>query len=217
MSQSTTVVVPSDIRAADALIGQAADALTAGGLVVIPTDTGYAVVADAFNGSAVAALRAARGQDADVPLPVGVGSLETAHGVAVLDGLALDLVTQLWPGSLTLLTAAQPSLSWRIGPSDAALAIRVPAHTVALRVLGRTGPVVMTAAARVGAAPATTVASAVEALGDAVRLYVDAGQVPSIPSSVVDATGDHLRLVREGALTLADIRQIAPMVVKAAS
>ena len=191
-----------------------AAAVTDGQLVIIPTDTSYAVITDAFNGEAVARLRAARNMDDIVPLPVATGTIETAHGVARLSGLALDLASNLWPGPLTMLVPAQTSLSWKIGPADAALAIRVPAHPIAMAILGRTGPVVMTGAHIVGGEPSRTLAQACETLGDAVA--VDGGELPGGYSSVVDATTPNLRLIREGALTLEQLRNVVPMIVKGA-
>lgn len=217
MSVGTTVTLPSDPRAAEMLMTQVADSVRAGGLAVVPTDTGYAVIADAFNAPAVESLRQARGHDADTPLTIGVGSLDTAHGVAVIEGLALDLAGQLWPGPLTILTRPQPSLSWKLQPSDAALAVRVPGHKAALGIIGRVGPVVMTGAHLAGEAPATTAAAAREALGDAVAFYVDSGEAPGGQSSVVDATGGNLRLLREGTLSLAQLRDVVPMLVRATS
>ena len=207
--------IPTDPREVHALYVRVADAVRAGHLAVIPTDTSYAVIADAFNPAAVAALRAARGQDDDVALPVAVGSMETAHGVAHLSGLALDLAAAVWSGPLTILTTAQQSLTWNLGPADTALAIRVPGHAAALGILERIGPVVMTSAAPVGQPPLVTAAAA--ELGDTVAIVVDAGLLPGSQSSVVDATSGNLRLVREGALTLAALRDIVPMLIRATS
>lgn len=209
------LTVPADPRAVHALYGKVADAVRGGHLAIIPTDTSYAVIADAFTESAVTAVREARRHEPDVPLPVGVGSLDTAHGVAVISGLALDLVSSCWPGAVTLLTRPQPSLTWDLGPADAALALRMPGHTVALGVLERVGPVVMANAAVAGEPAATTVAAALASLGQVATLAVDVGELPGTQSSVVDATSGNLRLLREGVLPLAALRDIVPMLVRA--
>ena len=192
-----------------------ADAVRAGELVVIPTDTSYAVICDAFNATAVTSLRMAKGQVANTALPIAAGSIDTINGVARLSTLATDLVNIFWPGPLTVLTAAQESLSWNIGSRDHALAVRVPQHEIALKVLAAIGPVVMTGAQLAEAKPVVTVEDAQAALGDAVSHYLDAGSLSGTISSVVDASSDSLRLLREGELSLAQLREVIPMIVKA--
>ena len=192
-----------------------ADAVRSGELVVIPTDTSYAVICDAFHASAVTSLRIAKNQVGDVSLPIGAGSLQTINGIARLSTMAIDVANAFWPGPLTMLTAAQDSLSWNIGSRDNAVAVRVPQHEIALLILEAIGPVVMTGAQQSLANPVVTIEEAQSSLGDAVAYFVDAGSLSGTVSSVLDATTDALRLVREGALTLARLRDVAPMIIKA--
>ncbi len=206
-----TVVSATD----EGVIARAIALVQGGQLVVIPTDTSYAVIADAFHMGAITKLRIAKKQTSDVSLPIAAGSIDTIRGVALLSELASDIAQAFWPGALTILTAPQPSLAWSIGASDSALAVRVPNHELARQILTGIGPTVMTGAQHAGAAPITTVELAQAALGDAVSLYVDGGELSGATSSVLDTTGAHPRLLREGALSLAALREIAPMVVKA--
>lgn len=208
-----------DARSAidEATLEAIVEAVRSGELVVIPTDTSYAVICDAFHASAVTSLRIAKGQSGDVSLPIGAASLQTINGVARLSTLAIDVANEFWPGPLTLLTPAQDSLSWNIGSRDNALAVRVPHHEIALQILGAIGPVVMTGAQQASAKPVVSIEEAQASLGDAVAYYVDGGSLSGTTSSVLDATTDSLRLVREGALTLAQLRDVAPMIVKATS
>lgn len=196
-------------------IARIADAVRAGDLVVIPTDTSYAVICDAFNATAVTSLRMAKGQVGNTSLPIAAATVDTIRGVAKLPTLASDLVNVFWPGALTVLTCSQDSLSWNIGSRDQALAVRVPQHEIALSVLGAIGPVVMTGAQRAEAKPVVTVEDAKAALGDAVAYYLDGGSLSGTVSSVIDATSDNLRLLREGELSLAQLREVIPMIVKA--
>lgn len=194
---------------------QIADSVRSGELVVIPTDTSYAVICDAFHATAVTSVRIAKNQTSDVSLPIGAGSLQTINGVARLSTIAIDVANAFWPGPLTVLTPAQDSLSWNIGSRDNAVAVRVPQHETALQILGAIGPVVMTGAQQSMANSVVTIEEAQASLGDTVAYYVDAGQLNGSASSVLDATTDSLRLLREGALTLAQLRDVAPMIIKA--
>ena len=210
-----------DAHASGADISSAVDAaITAvknGGLAVIPTDTSYAVICDAFNNDAITKLRMAKKQNSDIALPIAAGSIETIRGVAKFSTIANDLASALWPGPLTLLTVAQDSLSWNIGQAGSALAVRVPHHEVAQAVLAGVGPTVMTGAQTMGQAAVQTVEQAQAALTDFVDVYLDGGQLSPRISTVIDATTDHVRMVRNGELSLAQIRAVLPSVIDASA
>jgi len=210
-----------DAQASAADIALAVDAaisaVKAGGLVVIPTDTSYAVICDAFNNGAITKLRMAKKQNYDIALPIAAGSIETIRGVAKFSTIANDLASALWPGPLTLLTVAQDSLSWNIGQAGSALAVRVPHHEVAQAVLAGVGPTVMTGAQTMGQAAVQTVEQAQAALTDFVDVYLDGGQLSPRISTVIDATTDHVRMVRNGELSLAQIRAVLPSVIDASA
>ncbi len=193
------------------------EAVRGGELVVIPTDTSYAVICDAFHATAVTSLRMAKNQSSDVALPIAAASMATINGVAKMSPVALDVVAAFWPGPLTVLTAPQASLSWSIGSPDHALAVRVPRHDIALQVLAGIGPTVLTGAQQAGGKPLATIEQSQESLGEGASIYLDAGSLSGTVSSVLDATTGSLRLVREGSLTLAELRDVAPMIIKATS
>ena len=195
----------------------AISAVKAGGLAVIPTDTSYAVICDAFNLGAITKLRMAKKQNSDIALPIAAGSIETIRGVANLSTIANDLASALWPGPLTLLTVAQDSLSWNIGQAGSALAVRVPHHEVAQAVLTGIGPTVMTGAQSMGQAAVQTVEQAQVALSDSVDVYLDGGPLSPRISTVIDATTDHVRMIRSGELSLAQIRAVLPSVIDASA
>ena len=136
----------------------------------------------------------------------------------VLDGLvyclprsARDLVEAFWPGALTIVVEHAPTLQWDLGDSFGTVAVRMPLHPVALEVLRETGPMAVSAANKTGAAAPMTATEARDELGYAVRVYLEAGRAPdTVPSTIVDVTGDVPRVLREGALPLAKLRDVAP-------
>ena len=190
-------------------------AVKGGQLAVIPTDTSYAVIADAFHPGAIALLRLAKKQTPEVPIPVGAASFDMANGVAKFSNLATDLAKVFWPGPLTLLTHSQPSLTWPICDSRTALSIRVPHYEIAQQLISLTGPVAMTGAQVSGASAVQMVEQAIESLGEKIAVYLDAGEILASVSSVIDATTSNLRLVRQGSISLERIRQINPNVIDA--
>lgn len=192
-------------------LDEAVAALGRGGLVVLPTDTVYGVGADAFDPDAVAALLAAKGRGRQMPPPVLVPDART------LDGLATDvpdavraLVEAFWPGGLTVICRAQPSLAWDLGETRGTVALRMPDHPAALALLRRTGPLAVSSANRTGHDAAMTADEARDQLADAVAVYLEAGRAPGgVASTIVDATGPVLRVVRPGAVTAAQLAEVA--------
>lgn len=180
-------------------------------LVVLPTDTVYAVACDAFSPRAVAALDEAKGRVGGTSLPVMVGSPRTLDGLVM--GLTVqgrELVQAFWPGALTVVCEQQPSLTWEIGSSDE-VAVRMPLHPLALDVLRGVGPMVVITANRIGEPAPTTCDAAFDQLGAAVEVYLDGGPMAAAPpSSIVDLTGPEPILLREGALDVELLRTVAP-------
>jgi L-threonylcarbamoyladenylate synthase len=190
---------------------QAADAVRRGDLVVLPTDTVYGLGTDAFSPDAVGGLLEAKGRGRDMPVPVLVGSPRTLDGIATrLGETARALVEAFWPGGLTVVATAQPSLRWDLGDTGGTVAVRMPLHPVAIELLHATGPMAVSSANISGRPPATTADEAVEQLGDVVAVYLDGG--PSgdpVPSTIVDVTGAVPRLLRVGALSVDLLREVA--------
>jgi tRNA threonylcarbamoyl adenosine modification protein (Sua5/YciO/YrdC/YwlC family) len=178
----------------------AVHALSRGEVVALPTDTVYGVGCDAFQPDAVARVLAAKGRDRQMPPPVLIPSVATVDGLARdVSASARALMEACWPGPLTVIVSAQPSLSWDLGETQGTVALRVPNHAAALALLVRTGPLAVTSANRTGSPAATTADDAKRQLGDAVSVYLDGGDSPlGVASTIVDATGPALRIVREG-------------------
>ncbi|HEY9388685.1 MAG TPA: L-threonylcarbamoyladenylate synthase [Mycobacteriales bacterium] len=193
-------------------IGAAGEALRRSDLVVLPTDTVYGVGADAFSPGAVAALLRSKGRGRDMPVPVLVGSWRTLDGLVFgVPDVVLSMVEAFWPGGLTIIVRHAPSLAWDLGDSRGTVAVRMPAHPVALELLTETGPMAVSSANRTGQPPAVTVVQAREQLADGVAVYLDGGPCADpVPSTIVDATGDRVTVRRVGALPVARLREVVP-------
>lgn len=181
--------------------------LRRGRLVVMPTDTVYGVAADAFDAGAVAALLQAKGRGPQMPPPVLIPSLETVDGLATqVPAFARRLMKRWWPGPLTVVLRAQPSLRWDLGDTNGTVALRVPDDEVALALLRETGPLAVTSANRTGEPAATEAHEAARQLGGSVAVYLDAG--PSrggLASTIVDCTRESPEVLREGAVPAAEV------------
>jgi L-threonylcarbamoyladenylate synthase len=194
----------------------AVDAVREGGLVVLPTDTVYGLGCDAFDPAAVRELLSVKGRGREMPPPVLVSARTTMDALAVgVPEPARALAERFWPGPLTLICRQQQSLQWDLGDTRGTVALRMPDQQVALSLLARTGPLAVSSANRTGMAAATSAEEAEEMLGEAVEVYLDDGPAAGgVPSTIVDATAPALRLLRPGALTLDDLREVAPDLVE---
>jgi L-threonylcarbamoyladenylate synthase len=193
-------------------ISRATSATSAGELVVLPTDTVYGVGCDAFSPSAVNALLAAKGRGRDMPPPVLVGHARTLDGLAIdVPDAVRELAEAFWPGALTIVCRAQPSLDWDLGDTFGTVAIRMPLHPVALQLLEATGPMAVSSANRSGRPAAISCSQAEEELGETVAIYLDAGTSPEgLPSTIVDGTRAVPHVLRLGALSLERLREVVP-------
>jgi L-threonylcarbamoyladenylate synthase len=184
-------------------------ALRSGKLVVLPTDTVYGIAADAFDPAAVRRLLRAKGRGRNMPPPVLVAAQTTLDALATkVPDLARELVDEFWPGPLTLVCQQQPSLTWDLGDTRSTVAVRMPDHDDALELLRRTGPLAVSSANRTGQPSPTTVDAAEEMLGLTVEVYLDGGPTQGdVPSTILDVTSDPPRVLREGAIELAKLKE----------
>ena len=210
----------------------ACEHLRAGGLVILPTDTVYGIGCNAADAGAVERLLAAKGRGRQMPPPVLVADPADLSGiVAQVPEAARALMEAFWPGALTLILEADETLTWDLGETGGTLAVRMPAHELALSLLRRSGPLAVTSANPTGAPPATDAASARAAFPGRVRdleeftpssagaarregiLLLDGGATPGpVPSTIVTLAGEHARtprILRQGALAHEDLERAA--------
>ena len=199
------------IVAADAGgIRRAADLLRAGSVVAFPTETVYGLGADAFSEKAVAEIYRLKNRPSWNPLIVHVADVPGARKLAAdWPDVADRLAAAFWPGPLTLVVERAEHLA-RVGADTGTIAVRVPAHEVALRLMEASGlPLAAPSANRSESISPTTAEHVLRSLPD-VPLVLDGGPAAwGIESTVVDVTGPVPRLLRPGALGLREIREVA--------
>ncbi len=200
----------SDPTARSDGLASAARAVRSGQLVVLPTDTVYGLGCDAFNAEAVRGLLAAKHRGPDMPVPVLVGSWTTIDGLVLgVPQSARELIEAFWPGGLSLVLPHAPSLAWDLGSTKGTVMLRMPLHPVALELLRDVGPMAVSSANVSGQPPAANAADAESQLGESVAIYLDGG--PSgdpVASTIVDLTADEPRILREGAVTAAEVSKV---------
>jgi L-threonylcarbamoyladenylate synthase len=186
------------------VLAQAARLLAAGELVAFPTETVYGLGADARNDAAVRAIFAAKGRPSDNPLIVHVASAaELERTGRDLGPLARELAARFWPGPLTLVVEAAPGLAPAVQAGLSTVAVRVPDHAVALGLLRAAGgPVAAPSANRSGRPSPTRAEHVLADMEGRIAAVVDGGPAPvGVESTVVDARGPRVRVLREGGVT----------------
>ena len=195
----------SVVAATDAEIARAAADLKSGRLVAFPTETVYGLGADATNGRAVAAIFEAKGRPRFNPLIAHVADLAAAERIAHFTDKARRLATAFWPGPLTLVLPRRPEsgISELVTAGLDTIAIRVPSHPVAHAVLAAAGVPVAAPSANVSGHVSPTTAAHVDAdLGAKIALILDGGPTEhGLESTVIDATGARVAMLRPGAAT----------------
>lgn len=180
-------------------------AIAAGQVVGVPTDTVYGIGVDPQSPEAVERLFELKGRPPHKPVGLLAASLEDANEVAEIRGAAADLARDHWPGALTLVVRPKVILADWVGDAQAqTVGIRVPDHPVARELLAATGPLAVTSANRSAQPDTTSAAEARAVFGDEVAVYLEGTSPGGVPSTVVDATGGELRVLRPGPVTVGE-------------
>jgi L-threonylcarbamoyladenylate synthase len=198
---------PSGEHAREEAIESAARAVRDGNLVVVPTDTVYGIGARPDRKKATGRLFTAKRRRRDLTLPILVSGPDDAARVAILDDRARALAEKFWPGGLTLvLPRAELARRWDLGETSDTVGVRMPDHGVALALLRTTGPLAVTSA-NLSGEPTPSDCPGVRAIfGRQVAVYLCAGPLSGLASTVVDLSGSQAKVLREGAIPSADVR-----------
>ncbi len=184
-------------------IDAAVEAVRAGEVVGLPTDTVYGIGVDPLNEAAVARLFALKGRPEHKPVGLLVGTIAQARMVGRIEGQAEELAIAHWPGALTLVVTPRVILANWVGDAQQrTVGVRVPDHPVALQLLEACGPLAVTSANRSGGVEARDDVEARSTFGDEVTVYLPGSAPGGEASTVVDATGVGLVVLRQGPITL---------------
>lgn len=199
------------IESDQAAIAAGARALAAGRLVGFPTETVYGLGARALDPDAVAAVFRAKGRPADHPLICHVADADGAS--ALVQGMTAEaraLGDAFWPGPLTLVMRRSPSVPDAVTGGRDTVAVRVPAHPVALALLRAFGgPVAAPSANRFGRPSPTRAQDVADEFGDEVAVILDGGPCDiGIESTVLDLTTDPPQVLRPGRISAEQIAQV---------
>lgn len=192
------------------MIERVISAIKRGEVVILPLEHGYVYACDAFSFAAVNRLHQLRNDPVGTAAQVLVGKPQILSGLVQGLSSEVKLLTEaFWPGLLTLNLPQNQSLNWDLGDGGNLenFAVRVPNQTATLEVVNATGPVAIASATLAGNPPLTKFENVhqLEAL--------DIGELAAGPlSTVVAMFGENLAVTRVAALTLEDLRKVAPTI-----
>lgn len=204
-------------------IERAVEILRQGGLVAFPTDTVFGLAGDAGNDQAVARIFAAKARPTDSPLPVMVAEVAAAQKIAEFGVAARLLAEAFWPGPLTLVLPLMPDCGLAKGVSAGkdTVAIRIPAHPLALSLLQAFGGPLAVTSANPSGAPSPVMAEEVASgLGSAVGMILDGTPSPTGTDSTIVTVEtletmekDSLLLLRKGDIAADALARVAGLPV----
>ncbi len=199
-------------RATPVELEAAVQTLRAGELVAFPTETVYGLGADARNPAAVRRIFAVKGRPAHHPVIVHLPGLDSVRDWArEVPPAARRLAERFWPGPLTLVLPRAPAVDDAVTGGQDTVALRVPSHPVAQQLLAAfRGGIAAPSANRYGRLSPTRAEHVREELGSAVRVILDGGECQiGLESTIVAFQDSQPRLLRPGAITAGQIRQVA--------
>lgn len=212
LMQEEQLRMPAIAAATASSMKEAAALLCRGGLVAFPTETVYGLGANALDGRAVARIFAAKGRPAFNPVIVHVPDMAAALELVEADERARSVMARFWPGPLSLILPRRKDcpVSELCTAGLSTLAVRIPAHPVAWRLLKEAGvPVAAPSANRSGSLSATTPRHVVESLGAAVDMILAAGPCTvGLESTVLDLSGEVPAILRPGAVSPEELEKI---------
>jgi tRNA threonylcarbamoyl adenosine modification protein (Sua5/YciO/YrdC/YwlC family) len=185
------------------------EALAAGKVVAVPTDTVYGLAVDPRLAGAVDRVFALKQRPEQFQLPVLIADPARLVDLAEATAAAERLISRYWPGPLTLVLPRRSGIAFDLGGDSATIGLRCPANSLLRELLRSTGPLAVTSANRHGEAPLRTADEVRGHFGAAVTAVLDGGRCDGRPSTVISLTGAGVKCLREGALLFAELAAIA--------
>src|SRR5579883_580489 len=191
-------------------IKEAAATIRAGHLVAFPTETVYGLGANALDAEAVRRIFVAKGRPATNPVIVHIADPADLAELTVGHEKASSLIARFWPGPLTIVLPKKPAIPDIVTAGGPTVAIRMPAHPVALSLIRAAGvPIAAPSANRSEQISPTQAAHVLQGLGDDVEIILDGGHTQvGLESTVIDLSAEPARLLRPGMVLPAEIEAI---------
>lgn len=177
-----------------------------GGVVVMPTDTIYGIVASALLPKAVEKVFYLRKRDSHKPVIILIADFSDLEQFSItIDGQLRKFLSTVWPGAVSVVLPTEITGFTHLHRGTRTLAFRLPNNDSLRAFLRQSGPLIVPSANLAGEPPATTIEDAKKYFGDAVDLYIDGGKRENNPSTLAKWTPDGIAILRQGAVVIENI------------
>lgn len=180
-----------------------------GGVIAFPTETVYAIAADASNHEAVEKIYEFKKRINSKPLPVLVGDIYQAKRICEFDERAKKIALHFFPGPITMVLKKKPhhNLAVNINSNIDTVGVRMPNHIIALKILQAVGrPLVGTSANISDQASSTNAYNVIKYFPDNLDLVFDQGETEiGTPSTIIDLSAEEIKILREGSIKIQTI------------
>lgn len=196
-------------------IARALKSLRDGYVIVAPLEHGYVYLADAFSPFAVRAMHVLRGDE------IGTAAQVLGHSAQTIQGITRDIsedaqamMDQFWPGLLSLTMKPNRSLNWDLGDDRAldAVSVRVPKSKFIKALLKESGPLAVASASGAGNPPMLKLSRTQLKEWDIAVAFDNGALKPGPSSSIVDFSEGHPRILRAGAISVAEMTEVVPLI-----
>lgn len=179
-----------------------------GDVIIFPTDTVYGLGCRLYDEKALKKIFEIKHRDPERHIPVLVENIVSINPIATYDYKTLQVMTAFWPGPLTIILNTKKEFEEITG--EKTIAIRIPDHYLAIELINQFGPLRTTSVNISGEEPLNTLEDVKAAFGDQVsHVYGEfTADYIGVPSTIIDVTGDEIKVVREGAITLEEIKEV---------
>jgi len=180
-------------------LSKALSALSAGEIIVYPTDTLYGLGADVFNTKAVKKVFEIKKRPFNQPISVAVSCKEELEEIAFLDKKVEKIIDIFLPGSLTIILKKKDKIPDIVNSGLKNIAIRIPDNKISLELLSNFGPLTCTSANISGQKTPSVISDIIMQFKPGeVSGYIDDGKIEGKPSTIVDFTLEKPRVLRKG-------------------
>ena len=181
------------------------EALKTSKIVAFATDTVFGIGVIYSDYQAVKKMKVAKGRDENKPFPLMVYNLSQMHEVAFLTEREEKIVKKLTPGALTLVLKKKDVIKDEFTNGFDTIAIRIPNDEFVLKLLKEVGPMYVTSANISGQASANCTKEVLKQLDGKIDMIVDGQAKSHVASTIIDCTGENIKILRQGDITLEDI------------
>jgi L-threonylcarbamoyladenylate synthase len=194
------------------LLDEAVKVFKSGGIIAFPTETFYGLGVDPFNVKAIERLYLLKGRSFKDPISVVTRDREGVEElIEAIPQIAEHLIERFWPGPLTIVFKAREKVPPILTAHTGKIGVRIPGSTETLRLLNALrSPITATSANPAGKPPAVEAGEVLRYFNGDIDVLIDGGRLPAKkPSTVVDVTGGHLQVLREGAVATTDLSDLS--------